>query len=96
MVIICLYYTRLLHKQPPNNECIRLLCICRIFSLRRCARCGSGISSTELIMRAKDLVFHLGCFSCVLCSKNLSTGDMASVRENLLICGDHFEADLLK
>ncbi|CAO1303746.1 unnamed protein product [Diamesa hyperborea] len=66
----------------------------RIFSMRRCGRCGSGISSTDLVMRAKDLVFHVNCFSCALCGLPLSTGDTAGIRGGRVYCCEHYEHEL--
>lgn len=47
---------------------------------RACARCGNGIGSQELIMRAKDLVYHLNCFVCVVCLRILNKGTIAKQR----------------
>lgn len=68
----------------------------RLFSSRRCDRCGTGISSSELVMRARELVFHIGCFSCILCGAQLSTGDTAAVRGGRVFCGEHYDADILR
>ncbi|XP_055321215.1 LIM/homeobox protein Lhx9-like [Sitodiplosis mosellana] len=67
----------------------------RLFSSRRCARCGTGLSSSELVMRARDLVFHVGCFCCILCGQHLSAGDTAAVRGGRVFCSEHYDADVL-
>ncbi|KAL3173240.1 hypothetical protein MRX96_012367 [Rhipicephalus microplus] len=36
----------------------------RLFAVKRCARCQQGIFASELVMRARDLVYHLHCFTC--------------------------------
>lgn len=69
---------------------------CRLFSSRRCARCGTGLSSSELVMRARDLVFHVGCFCCILCGIHLSAGDTAAVRGGRVFCSEHYDADVLR
>ncbi|KAG5676907.1 hypothetical protein PVAND_006710 [Polypedilum vanderplanki] len=66
----------------------------RIFSIRRCARCGAGISSSDLVMRARDLVFHVNCFSCALCGLPLSAGDTAGIRGGRIFCCEHYETEL--
>ena len=53
----------------------------RLFSLKRCERCHGGISSNELVMRAKDYVYHIHCFTCVTCNVPLSKGDQVSPSE---------------
>lgn len=66
----------------------------RIFSIRRCARCGAGISSSDLVMRARDLVFHVNCFSCALCGLQLTAGDTAGIRGGRVFCCEHYETEL--
>ncbi|EAA14879.4 AGAP008979-PA, partial [Anopheles gambiae str. PEST] len=59
----------------------------RHFSVRRCARCGNGISASDLVMRAKDLIFHVNCFSCLICGQLLRGGDTAGIRDGRVFCG---------
>ncbi|CRL08699.1 CLUMA_CG021270, isoform A [Clunio marinus] len=66
----------------------------RIFSIRRCARCGAGIGSSDLVMRARDLIFHVNCFSCALCGLPLSAGDTAGIRGGRVFCCEHYETEL--
>ncbi|XP_067280732.1 LIM/homeobox protein Lhx2a [Pseudorasbora parva] len=42
-------------------------------------------------MRARDLVYHLSCFSCATCDKVLFTGDHFGMRETSVYCRVHFE-----
>ncbi|XP_029624610.1 LIM/homeobox protein Lhx2-like isoform X2 [Salmo trutta] len=63
----------------------------RRFSVQRCARCHLGISASEMVMRARDLVYHLNCFTCTSCSKMLTTGDHFGMRDSLVYCRLHFE-----
>ncbi|XP_078083688.1 LIM/homeobox protein Lhx2-like [Mustelus asterias] len=65
----------------------------RRFSVQRCARCHLGISASEMVMRARDLVYHLNCFTCTTCNKMLATGDhfgTLSCNEN---DGDHMDRE---
>ncbi|XP_061098362.1 LIM/homeobox protein Lhx9-like isoform X2 [Conger conger] len=61
------------------------------FSVQRCARCHLGISASEMVMRARDSVYHLSCFTCTSCSKTLTTGDHFGMKDNLVYCRVHFE-----
>ncbi|XP_053324827.1 LIM/homeobox protein Lhx9 isoform X2 [Spea bombifrons] len=61
------------------------------FSVQRCARCHLGISASEMVMRARESVYHLSCFTCTTCNKTLSTGDHFGMKENLVYCRAHFE-----
>lgn len=63
----------------------------RMFSVTRCGRCRSGISANELVMRARDLVYHLHCFSCTSCGVPLSKGDHFGMRDGLIYCRPHYE-----
>lgn len=47
-------------------------------------------------MRARELVFHISCFSCILCGAQLSTGDTAAIRGGRVFCGEHYDADILR
>lgn len=68
-----------------------LLFVRRRFSVQRCARCHLGISASEMVMRARDLVYHLNCFTCTTCSKMLTTGDHFGMKDSLVYCRLHFE-----
>ena len=41
----------------------------------KCGGCAQGISPNDLVRRAKSKVFHLNCFTCMMCNKQLSTGE---------------------
>lgn len=62
------------------------LFIFRLFAIKRCNRCQMGISASELVMRAKDMVFHLNCFTCTSCGIPLSKGDHFGMRNGLVRC----------
>ncbi|XP_053229703.1 LIM/homeobox protein Lhx2 isoform X1 [Podarcis raffonei] len=64
----------------------------RRFSVQRCARCHLGISASEMVMRARESVYHLNCFTCSTCAKMLTTGDHFGMKDNLVYCRLHFEA----
>ncbi|KHN86336.1 LIM/homeobox protein Lhx9 [Toxocara canis] len=49
---------------------------------KRCERCASILSYDDVVMRARDAVFHLRCFTCVVCSAPLHPGELFAM-------GDH-------
>uniref|UniRef100_A0A8C0CDR2 LIM zinc-binding domain-containing protein n=1 Tax=Balaenoptera musculus TaxID=9771 RepID=A0A8C0CDR2_BALMU len=61
-------------------------------SVQRCARCHLGISASEMVMRTRDLVYHLNCFTCTTCNKMLTTGDHFHMKDRLVYRRLHFEA----
>ncbi|XP_075230308.1 LIM/homeobox protein Lhx9-like [Lycorma delicatula] len=63
----------------------------RLFAVKRCGRCGTGISASELVMRARDAVYHLHCFSCASCGVLLTKGDHFGMRDGLVYCRPHYE-----
>ena len=71
------------------SPCFRLFCV------KRCARCGNGITANELVMRARDLVYHLTCFTCVACGTQLSKGDVFGMRDGLVYCRPHYDSACL-
>lgn len=70
---------------------IPVIPFCRLFAVKRCARCQAGISASELVMRARDLVYHVHCFTCASCGVPLSKGDHFGMREGLVYCRPHYE-----
>lgn len=63
----------------------------RLFAVKRCARCHLGISATELVMRARELVYHVHCFTCASCNKPLTKGDQFGMKESMVYCRLHYE-----
>ncbi|CAH1390980.1 unnamed protein product [Nezara viridula] len=61
-----------------------------LFGLKRCARCQAAISSSELVMRARELVFHVHCFTCAACSALLTKGDTFGMRDGAVFCRLHY------
>ncbi|CAI5454268.1 unnamed protein product [Caenorhabditis angaria] len=56
----------------------------------KCAGCDRVIQSTDWVRRARSLVFHLACFACNQCKRQLSTGEEYALQEGKLLCKQHF------
>ena len=61
----------------------------RLFGTK-CARCSQGFSKNDFVMRAKNKIYHIDCFRCVACSRQLIPGDEFALRDDGLFCkADH-------
>ncbi|XP_048196876.1 LIM/homeobox protein Lhx5 [Perognathus longimembris pacificus] len=57
----------------------------------KCAGCAQGISPSDLVRKARSKVFHLNCFTCLVCNKQLSTGEeLYVIDENKFVCKDDY------
>lgn len=68
-----------------------------VFSRRRfgtkCASCQQGIPPMQVVRKAQDFVYHLHCFACIMCSRQLATGDEFYLMEDgRLVCKVDYEA----
>lgn len=62
---------------------------CRLYGIK-CAKCSIGFSKNDFVMRARSKVYHIECFRCVACSRQLIPGDEFALREDGLFCrADH-------
>ena len=64
---------------------------CRLYG-PRCGGCLEGISPSDLVRKARDKVFHLKCFMCHICRKQLSTGEELYIldKDKFLCKEDYF------
>ncbi|ROT82310.1 putative insulin enhancer protein ISL-1-like [Penaeus vannamei] len=63
----------------------------RLFGAK-CDKCGSVFTRTDMVMRARSKIFHLDCFRCRCCGKQLLPGDEFALREDGLFCRFDFDA----
>lgn len=62
---------------------------CREFS-PKCASCDRLIQSTDWVRRARTFVYHLACFACNQCKRQLSTGEEYALQDGNLLCKQHY------
>ena len=59
----------------------------------KCAGCDQGIAPSQIIRRAQQNVYHLECFQCLLCGRQLDTGDEFYLMEDRkLVCKSDYES----
>lgn len=56
----------------------------------RCSKCCHLVTQSDWIRRAGDQVFHLACFACDSCTRQLSTGEEFGLVENRVLCKSHY------
>ncbi|XP_033845899.1 LIM/homeobox protein LMX-1.2-like isoform X1 [Periophthalmus magnuspinnatus] len=57
----------------------------------KCSGCLEQISPSELVMRTLDRVYHLSCFCCGVCERQLCKGDQFVLKEAQLLCKSDYE-----
>ncbi|KAK7478446.1 hypothetical protein BaRGS_00030292, partial [Batillaria attramentaria] len=73
----------------------RVFCRLDFFRLfgASCAGCGEVIPPSEVVRRAHENIYHLRCFSCVMCGVEFNTGDEFYLRDDgRLLCKADFQA----
>lgn len=78
-------------RRSPSAESHPVHPSCRRFGTK-CAACQLGIPPTQVVRRAQDFVYHLHCFACVVCKRQLATGDEFYLMEDSrLVCKADYE-----
>ena len=81
-------------KMSTRNEKKDLTIDARVCSRygTKCAGCEQGIPPTQIVRRAQDYVYHLECFACSMCSRQLNTGDEFYLMDDKkLVCKADYE-----
>ena len=60
----------------------------RLFGAK-CDKCGCAFGKNDYVMRAKNRIFHLECFRCVACERQLIPGDSFALKDEGLYCNEH-------
>uniref|UniRef100_A0A671TPY5 LIM domain only protein 3 n=1 Tax=Sparus aurata TaxID=8175 RepID=A0A671TPY5_SPAAU len=69
----------------------------RLFGVTgNCAACSKLIPAFEMVMRAKENVYHLDCFACQLCNQRFCVGDKFFLKNNMILCQSDYEEGLMK
>ncbi|XP_037607810.1 LIM homeobox transcription factor 1-beta-like [Sebastes umbrosus] len=86
-------------QQPLTNTCYcrdtRLYCrkdYQQLFATK-CSGCLEKIAPTEFVMRALESVYHLSCFCCCVCERQLCKGDEFVLKEGQLLCKSDYERE---
>ncbi|XP_065334282.1 insulin gene enhancer protein ISL-1 isoform X1 [Cloeon dipterum] len=62
----------------------------RLFGTK-CDKCGQSFSKSDFVMRAKTKIYHIECFRCTACERQLVPGDEFALRDDGLFCKEDHE-----
>nr|XP_045373542.1 LIM homeobox transcription factor 1-beta [Camelus bactrianus] len=74
---------------PPGRDPLHL----SLLFAAKCSGCMEKIAPTEFVMRALECVYHLGCFCCCVCERQLRKGDEFVLKEGQLLCKGDYEKE---
>ncbi|KAK6973100.1 LIM domain only protein 3 [Biomphalaria glabrata] len=60
-----------------------------------CAACKKMIPAFEMVMRAKNNVYHLECFACQQCMHRFCVGDRFYLADNKILCEFDYEERMM-
>ncbi|XP_016138499.1 rhombotin-1-like isoform X1 [Sinocyclocheilus grahami] len=91
---LCVPIKSQLHKEA---NCLKwhlvvIVCLAGLFGTTgNCAACNKLIPAFEMVMRARDNVYHLDCFACQLCNQRFCVGDKFFLKNNMILCQMDYE-----
>ncbi|VDM16093.1 unnamed protein product, partial [Wuchereria bancrofti] len=74
-----------------HPHCLRY-CSCRRFGTK-CSMCDEGICPDMVVRRANEHVYHVSCFQCIICKRELRTGEEFYLipTDGRLVCKSDYE-----
>ncbi|KAK2084705.1 hypothetical protein P7K49_037738 [Saguinus oedipus] len=75
-----------------HGGCTSFLPTARLFAVK-CGGCFEAIAPNEFVMRAQKSVYHLSCFCCCVCERQLQKGDEFVLKEGQLLCKGDYEKE---
>ncbi|KAJ8677872.1 hypothetical protein QAD02_013659, partial [Eretmocerus hayati] len=84
-------------RNPLHEKCFsreaKLFCRKDFFKRygTKCGGCLQGINPSDLVRKARDKVFHLNCFTCLVCRKQMTTGEeLYIVDDSTFVCKEDY------
>jgi hypothetical protein len=78
-------------EMPKRRDLIVFFLLCfRMFGTK-CEKCGLCFRKNDFVMRARSKIYHMDCFRCVACERQLVPGDEFALRDDGLFCRDDHE-----